>query len=139
MLVWCMLVVGLNDEMKNQHAQVIVRYALLCFHKWHQSLACNIDLTRYLVLVFCKSYLTNHSAKDGIFGALRLVSCFKGPSLISQHHIANFSPNSYHICRGSKLMNLYDACECAFHMLACIVKFKFNIHAYVVYASCRFE
>ena len=57
MLVWCMLVVKLFDELKEQHAQVIVRYALLIF-KWYQSLAYNVDLMRYLVFVFCKSYLT---------------------------------------------------------------------------------
>jgi hypothetical protein len=34
------------------------------------------------VFVFCKSYLTNNGAKDGIIGALRLVSRFKGLSLI---------------------------------------------------------
>ena len=66
MLVWCMLVVDLIDEMKNQHAQVIVKYALLYFHKWYQSLASNVDLTRYLVFVFCKKYLTSNGAKDDI-------------------------------------------------------------------------
>jgi hypothetical protein len=38
------------------------------------------------VFVFCKSYLTNHGAKDGIISALRLVSRFKGrhcPSIFS--------------------------------------------------------
>ena len=34
------------------------------------------------ILVFYECLVTN-GAKDGIFGALRLVSCFKGPSLIS--------------------------------------------------------
>ena len=42
--------------------------------------------------------------------------------------------------RGSKLMNLFDAFECAFHMYACIAQvFKLKFHAYVVYASCRIE
>ena len=37
-------------------------------------------------------------------------------------------------------MNLDDAFECAFHMFACMAQvLNFNIHAYVVYASCRFE
>ena len=65
MLVWCMLVVGLIDEMKNQHAQDDSQILGL-FHKWYQSLAYNVDLTRYLVFVFCKCYLTNHGAKDGV-------------------------------------------------------------------------
>ena len=41
---------------------------------------------------------------------------------------------------GGKLMNLYGAFECAFHMFACMAQvLNFNIHACVVYASCRFE
>ena len=43
-------------------------------------------------------------------------------------------------CRGSKLMNLYGAFECAFHIFACIAQvLNFNIHACVVYASYRLE
>ena len=42
--------------------------------------------------------------------------------------------------RGSKLINLYGAFECAFHMFACMAQvFNFNIHTCVVYASCKFE
>ena len=45
-----------------------------------------------------------------------------------------------HTSRGSKLMNLYGAFECAFHIFACMAQvLNFNIHACVVYASCRFE
>ena len=45
-----------------------------------------------------------------------------------------------HTSRGSKLMNLYGAFECTFHMFACITQvLKFNIYAFVVYDSCRFE
>jgi hypothetical protein len=29
-------------------------------------LAYNVDLMRYLVFMFCKCYLTNHGAKDGV-------------------------------------------------------------------------
>ena len=37
-------------------------------------------------------------------------------------------------------MNLYGAFECAFHMFACMAQvLNFNIHACVVYASCRFQ
>ena len=43
-----------------------------------------------------------------------------------------------HTSRGSKLTNLIDAFECAFHMYVCMAQvFKFNIHAYVVYATCK--
>ena len=53
----------------------------------------------------------------------------------------NGSPKIFeHTSRGSKLMNLYGAFECAFHMFACMAQvLKFNIHACVVYASCPFE
>jgi hypothetical protein len=45
-----------------------------------------------------------------------------------------------HTSRGSKLINLNVAFECAFHMFACMAQvLNFNIHACVVYASCRFE
>ena len=45
-----------------------------------------------------------------------------------------------HTSRGSKLMNLYDAFECAFHMFACMAQvLNLNIHACMMYASCRFE
>ena len=67
---------------------------------------------------FCVCLVTN-GAKDGIFGALRLVSCFKGPYLIPQHHLvdidsyifylsicASFNPNSQHICRGSNCYHM---------------------------------
>jgi hypothetical protein len=37
-------------------------------------------------------------------------------------------------------MNLYNAFECAFDMFACMAQvLQFNIHACVVYASCRLE
>ena len=37
-------------------------------------------------------------------------------------------------------MNLYDAFECASHMVACMAQvLNFNIHAYVVYASVSFN
>jgi hypothetical protein len=43
-----------------------------------------------------------------------------------------------HTSRGSKLINLSDAFDCAFPMYACMSQvFKFNIHACVVYASCK--
>ena len=42
--------------------------------------------------------------------------------------------------RGSKLINLYVPFECAFHIFACMEQvLNFNIHACVVYASCRFK
>ena len=45
-----------------------------------------------------------------------------------------------HTSRGSKLMNLYGVFECAFYIFLAWHKFlNFNIHACVVYASCRFE
>ena len=45
-----------------------------------------------------------------------------------------------HTSRGSKLINLIDAFECAFHMFDCMAQFlNLKFHAYVVYASCRFE
>ena len=41
---------------------------------------------------------------------------------------------------GGKLINLHDAFECAQHLFACMTQvLKFNIHACVVYARCRFE
>ena len=45
-----------------------------------------------------------------------------------------------HTIRGSKLINLVDAFECAFHMLACMAQvLNLKFHACVVYASCGFE
>ena len=45
-----------------------------------------------------------------------------------------------HTSRGSKLINLIDAFECASHMFSCMAQvLNFNIHSCVVYASCRFE
>ena len=45
-----------------------------------------------------------------------------------------------HTSRGIKLINLYVAFECAFHMFACMAQvFKLKFHACVVYASCRFK
>ena len=46
--------------------------------------------------------------------------------------------NLMHASRGSKLIDLYVAFVCALHMLACMAQvLNFNIHACVVYASCR--
>ena len=50
MLVWYMLVVGLNDEMKNQHVQVKKLY--LCSFYRNQTLASNVDLMRYSSFVY---------------------------------------------------------------------------------------
>ena len=48
--------------------------------------------------------------------------------------------NFEHTSRGSKLINLADAFECAFHIFDCMAQvLNFNINACVVYASCRFE
>ena len=45
-----------------------------------------------------------------------------------------------HTSRGSKLMNLCGAFECAFHIFACMVQvLNFNIHDCVVYASYKLE
>ena len=45
-----------------------------------------------------------------------------------------------HTSRGSKLINLYVAFECAFHIFAFMAQvLNFNIHVCVVYGSCRFE
>jgi hypothetical protein len=45
-----------------------------------------------------------------------------------------------HATRGSKLIDLNVAFECAFYMFSCMEQvLNFNIHACVVYASCRFE
>ena len=46
-----------------------------------------------------------------------------------------------HTSRGSKLINLINAFECAFHMFACMVQVFLNLkfHACVVYASCWFK
>ena len=85
-----MLVVGLNDELKNQHAQV--EQLDLCLFCKNQTLASNDDLTGYSS--FCVCLITN-GAKDGIFGALQLVSRFKGPFLIPQHHLVeHYSPTT---------------------------------------------
>jgi hypothetical protein len=46
--------------------RMIVRCALHVVTSGTRNLAYNIDLTRYLVFVLCKSYLTNNGAKDGI-------------------------------------------------------------------------
>ena len=114
MLVWCMLVVGLNDKMKNQHAQVIVRQALFtCFAFTSGARSLLIMLISRGIQYLCfarnsKWYLTSNGAKDGIFGALRLVSCFKGLSLTSQHHLVDITLpqlKSMHMCKlKSKLL-----------------------------------
>jgi hypothetical protein len=45
-----------------------------------------------------------------------------------------------HTNRGSKLINLIDAFKCVLHMFACIAQvLQFNMHAHVLYASCRLE
>ena len=45
-----------------------------------------------------------------------------------------------HTSRGSKLINLIDAFEWAFHMFACIAQvFNLNIHACVINDSCKLE
>ena len=45
-----------------------------------------------------------------------------------------------HTSRESKFINLINAFECAFHMFPCMAQvLNFNLHACVVYASCRFE
>jgi hypothetical protein len=45
-----------------------------------------------------------------------------------------------HTSRGSKLINLIDAFECAFHMFACMAQvLKLKFHDCVVYGSCRLE
>ena len=93
-----------------------------CFSSGTRAL--HIMLISQSIQCFCfasnsKWYLTNHGAKDGIFGALRLVSCFKGPSLIHQHNLVDidsyisylnicisYNPNSQHICRGSNCYHL---------------------------------
>jgi hypothetical protein len=48
--------------------------------------------------------------------------------------------NFEHTSRGSKLINLNVAFECAFHMIACMAQvLNFNIHVCAVYGSCRIE
>ena len=45
-----------------------------------------------------------------------------------------------HTSRGSKLINLYGAFECAFHMFACMAQvLNLNIHACVMNVSCKSE
>ena len=45
-----------------------------------------------------------------------------------------------HTSSRSKLINLIDAFECAFHMFVCIAWVcKLNIDACVVYASCKID
>jgi hypothetical protein len=45
-----------------------------------------------------------------------------------------------HTSRGSKLIDLFDAFECALHMFTCITQvFVSPLLACVVYDSCRFE
>ena len=61
MLAWYMLYIGLNDEMKNQHAQV--KKLDLCLFCGNQNLASNVDLMGYSS--FCV-YLVTNGAKDGI-------------------------------------------------------------------------
>jgi hypothetical protein len=36
------------------------------FFKWYYNRAYNVDLTRHLVFMFCKCYITNHGTKDGV-------------------------------------------------------------------------
>ena len=114
MLVWCMLVIGLNDEMKNQHAQAKV--TRLMFIYGNQTLACNIDLMGYSS--FCVRLVTN-GAKDGIlvhsdwYHASKVHLLYLSiiwQTLLSHNSNpsigASFSPNTQHICRGSKCYHM---------------------------------
>ena len=103
------------DEMKTSMHRMIVRLPCM-FYKWYQSLAYNVDLMRYLVIVFCKCYLTNHGVKDGVQMAtpigitlqrsiLYTLASFGRhyfPTLFLSMHMCKLSnPNSQHIYRGS--------------------------------------
>ena len=92
MRVWCMLVVGLNDEMNNQHAQVIQ-----CFY-----------------FQVSKWYRANYGAKDGILVHsdwyhaskvhllyLSIIWQTLSPIISYLSICASYNPNSQHICRGS--------------------------------------
>ena len=134
MLVWCMLVVGLNDEMKNQHVQDDSQICLT-FDFTSNTRTLLIMLISRGIQCFCvisKWYLANHGAKDGTIGALRLVSCFKGPSLIPYHHLVDITLPQLqlmHMCKlQSKLlahmqgeqmlpMGVDETCPNALHMV----------------------
>ena len=131
--------------------RMIVRYALLTFKffKWYQNLAYNVDLMRYVFLCLCKCYLTNNGAKDGIIGALRLVSRLKGPSLIPLHHLVDITLpqlHSMHMCKlRSKLLahmqeelmlpiQVHETCPYPLHMVKSLGKqheFKLNFILYL--------
>ena len=74
MLVWYMLVVGLNDEMKNQHAQDDSQMCLaFVFTSGTRTLLLLLTSQGIQCLCFAidsKWYLTYHGAKNGIIGAL---------------------------------------------------------------------
>ena len=58
--------------------------------------------------------------------------------MLMQMQVQLCKPNTLGVTtsRGSKLINLYVAFECALHMFACMAQvLKFPIHACVVYAS----
>ena len=114
MLVWCMLVVGLNDEMKNQHAQV--KKLDLCSFYGNQILASNVDLMRYSSFCVC---LVTHGAKDGILVHsdwyhaskvhllyLSIIWQKLSPIFPIQAYVQSFNPNSQHIYRGSNCYHM---------------------------------
>ena len=111
MLVWCMLVVGLYDEIKTSMHRQYLDMTCFAFTGGARTLLIMLISQGIQCLCFTSNfnwYLTNHGAKHGIFGALRLVSRFKGPSLIPQHHLVDITLpqlKSMHMCKlQSKLL-----------------------------------
>ena len=112
----------------------------------NQTLASNVDLTGYSS--FCVCLVTN-SAKDGIFGALQLISCFKGPFLTPQHQLVDIilpQLKSMHICKlQSKLLahmqvelmlsiGVHETCPYPLHMVKNLGKqhgFKIDFNSYL--------
>ena len=94
--VWWMLVVGLIDEMKNQHAQV--ELLDLCLYCENQTLASNVDLMGYSS--FCV-HVQLLMVLSMVYWCTPIGTRFKGPSLIPQHHLVDITlPHflSIHTC-----------------------------------------
>ena len=98
------------DEMKTSIYR-ISRYTLI-FYKWHQKLASNVDLTRYLVCPCFSSDIQQILVLRMVFKwQLRLVSRFKGPFFTPQHHLVVITlPHflSMHMCKlSSQTLSTY--------------------------------
>ena len=96
------------DEMKTSMHR-IARYSLI-FYKWHQNLASNIDLMRYVACLCFSSDIQQTMVLRMVFKwQLRLVSRFDGPFFTPQHHLVaitlpNFLIHAYVQAFKSKLL-----------------------------------